>query len=973
MVCLLKVRKVLYILENHIKINGAREHNLKNIDVEIPHSKLTVISGVSGSGKSTLAYDIIYATGQKRLLDCLSEQVKVFTSQLKQPDINYIKGLTPVVSLKQYKPRKNPRATIGTLSEVSTYLRYLYSLIGQARCPHCNRKYNIRSINYLIKELQKLPEKTILELQFPIFKNESKKYDDFFNELRERGYKKIEIDGERKDLRDWIQVDKKPESMMVVANKIQIKKEFSRSDVKAVQKAIEEGHGFVRIVVPDLKEREKCEWFFQKHGCPEHGMFAADILPSFFSFNDLNSACGECNGTGISKTIYPSMVVKDKRKSLKDGALFPTFCNKRQAFKYVRMFSLAKHFGFSFEEPFEILPDYAKEIIFYGTKGKKFPLMKPNGYNKELPKYIVQKGEKVEFEGIISRINREYLESKGRELKNWEKDFYDKFMVNETCQSCHGTRLKPQRQYIEIKNYNFYELGNMELKDLKKFIDDLEIPVEKEEALLPVIHELRSRLDSLVEIGLGYLSLNRRADTLSGGEYQRVRMAGQIGSDLMGLTYIIDEPTVGLHGTDNIKVINLLEKLCKQGNTVITIEHDLDIIKRADYLIEMGPAAGVNGGEIIGSGTVEDVMNNDKSVIATFLNSEDRSTMSTQAIFDKTNIITIVGAEENNLKNIDVSIPLNSLVCLTGISGSGKSSLGIEILYKAIWSKLHDPRVIPGKHRHINGLEKIKDVYCIDQSSVGNSPRSTPATYIGVFDRIRDIFAATDDAKKYGLDNKSYYSFNSKGACSSCKGMGYLDSHIHYLGDLKTTCPECKGKQYSEEVLEVLYKGKNIKQILEMDFEEALSFFGDNEYIHHKISYVYDLGLGYMKLGQPTNTISGGEAQRLCLAKEIGKIRGTKNMLYIMDEPTTGLHSKDIKRLIRAIRSLTENGNSVLVIEHNTDVIKNADYIIDMGPGAGKHGGQVVVAGTLQDIIACQESKTGQYISDNYHRTLEEL
>jgi len=952
-------------LENHIKINGAREHNLKNIDVEIPHGKHTVISGVSGSGKSTLAYDIIYAAGQKRLLDCLSEQVKMFSSQLKQPDINYIKGLTPVVSLKQYKPRKNPRATIGTLSEISTYLRYLYSLIGHGSCPYCNKKFPVRSLSYLIKELQKLPEMTIVELQFPIYKNKSKKYDQFFAELRARGYKKIEIDGERKDLRDWIQIDQDPESIMVVASKIQIKEEFNRSDIKAVQKSIEEGHGFIRIVIPDLEERRKCESFFQKHGCPEHGIFVADILPSFFSFNDLNSACDECNGTGITKTAYPTMVVKDKKKSLKDGALFPDFCNKRQAFKYLRIYSLTKHYGFSFEKPFDALPDYAKDLIFYGTKKETFPLLRPDDYTKELPRYIAQLGEQVEFEGIINQINREYQESKGRELKNWEKDFYDRFMVNERCQSCHGTRLKPQRQYIHINDYSYYQLGNMELKDLKNFIEDIEIPVEKEEALLPVIDEVRSRLNSLVEIGLEYISLNRRADTLSGGEYQRVRMAGQIDSDLMGLTYIIDEPTVGLHGTDNEKVINLLEKMCAQGNTVITIEHDLDIIKRADYLIEMGPAAGVNGGQIISSGTVEEVIKNDKSVIATFLNSEDNSIDDKKFSFEKNNSIRIVCAKENNLKNIDVSIPLNSLVCLTGISGSGKSSLGIEILYKALWSKLHDPRVIPGKHKHIEGLEKIKDVYCIDQSSVGNSPRSTPATYIGIFDRIRDIFADTDDAIKYNLDHKSYYSFNSKGGCSSCKGMGYLDSHIHYLGDLQTTCPECKGNQYSEEVLEVFYKDKNIKQVLELDFAEALSFFEDNEYIHHKISYVCDLGLGYMKLGQPTNTISGGEAHRLCLAKEIGKVRGTKNMLYIMDEPTTGLHSKDIKRLIKAIRSLIRNGNSVLVIEHNTDVIKDADYIIDMGPGAGKHGGQVVVAGTLHDIIACPESKTGQYINNN--------
>ena len=693
-------------------MNGAREHNLKNINIEIPHGKHTVISGVSGSGKSTLAYDIIYAAGQKRLLDCLSEQVKMFTSQLKQPDINFIKGLTPVVSLKQYKPRKNPRATIGTLSELNTYLRYLYSIIGQACCPFCHKMYPVRSLNYLIQELQRLPEMTIVEFQFPIYKSKSKKYDDFFAELREKGYKRIEIDGERKDLRDWIQFDREPQSIMVIADKIKIKKELSRSDIKAVQKSLTQGDGFMRIIIVDTAEKKKCEWFFQKHGCPEHGMVTADILPSFFSFNDLNSACEECHGTGIRKTAYPAMVVKDKKKSLKQGALFSDFCNNRQAFKFVRMYSLAKYYGFSFKEPFETLPDFAKDLIFCGTKRETFPLVRPEGYNKELPRYIAKIGDNVEFEGLLNTINRQYRDSKGRELKNWEKDFFDRFMINETCQSCHGTRLKPQRQCIIINDYSYYDLGNMELKELKNFIKDIEVPVDKEAVLLAVIHEIKWRLEFLVEIGLGYLSLNRRIDTLSGGEYQRVRMAGQLGSDLMGLTYIIDEPTVGLHGTDIKKVINILDKLCIQGNTVITIEHDLDIIKSADYIIELGPGAGVNGGEIVASGSIDDIVNNQKSVIAPFLVSERKSIDPKKASVDLENCLRIVGAEENNLKSIDVSIPLNSLVCLTGISGSGKSSLGIEILYKAIWSELHDPRIIPGKHKRIEGLEKIKDVYC---------------------------------------------------------------------------------------------------------------------------------------------------------------------------------------------------------------------------------------------------------------------
>lgn len=948
--------------KNYIRINGAREHNLKNISVNIPHGKHTVIVGVSGSGKSTLAYDVIYAAGQKRLLDCISEQLKRFTSQLKQPDVNFIEGLTPVISLKQYKPSNNPRATIGTLSEISIYLRYLYTMVGTVNCPYCGTNYPIRPFHYLIKDLEKLPESTIVELQFPVYKIKSMKYEEFFYNLRKKGYKRIEIDGVRKDLRDWITIDKQPITMMVIADKLEIHQELSRSDIQAIQNAFHQGEGFIRIVIPDITEREKCDWFFKKHGCADHGMFTADILPSFFSFNDMSSSCEDCRGTGIKKAAFPDILVKNKRKSLKLGPFFSQVYDNNKPFYFMRMYSLSKHYKFSFEDPFDTLPDFAKKIIFYGTNGETFPLLRPDSYKKEMPSYTAKVGESIDFEGLVTGINNLYKNKQKYEFTEAQEKFFNRFMIDEACQSCNGTRLKPQRQFISINGYNYYDLGDMELNDLKLFIDNLEIPPEKTDAVLPVINELRTRINSLIMIGLGYLNLNRRADTLSGGEYQRVRLAGQIGSGLMGLTYIIDEPTVGLHGLDNIKIINLLDQLRQKGNTVVTIEHDLDIVTHADYIIEMGPGAGIKGGEIVSTGTIDDIINNDKSVIASFLKRKNNEMIAKHTCIEDKPMLKVIGARANNLKNIDISIPLNSLVCLTGISGSGKSSLAIEILYKAFWSSLHDPRVIPGEHLQIEGREMIKDVYCIDQSPINRSRTSIPATYIGVFDAIRKIFGECKDAKKYRLTDIAYYSFNAKGACPSCKGRGYMDTHVHYLGDLQTICPICKGSRYNRDVLEVLYKEKNIAQVLALNIETALFFFEDNSYIYNKLKVIFDLGLGYMTLGQQINTVSGGEAQRIRLAKEISKIRGKKDMLYIMDEPTTGLHSKDIERLLKAIRSIIDKGNSMIIIEHNPDVIIQADYIIDIGPEAGKNGGEVVVAGTLQDIINCPRSKTGQYL-----------
>ncbi len=949
-------------MDNYIYVNGARENNLQNISVKIPHGKHTVIVGVSGSGKSSLAYDVIYAAGQKRLLDCLSDTAKHYTSRLKQPDVNFIEGLTPVISVKQAKANINPRSTIGTLSELSTYMRYLFSAMGEVRCPMCQKSYPIITLQYIIKELEKFSKNTNIEVQFPIYKNRTEKYEDFFSNLRKKGYKKIEVDGQRKDFRDWIEIENEPEFMYVVAGIIEAGKELTHSDINLLKSALVDGNGFLRII--NLDENKEYEQLFKGRGCYEHRMLTADILPSFFSFNDPESSCDECKGSGITKAAIPEVIVHNKHKSLKQGPFYPLlFLDMRKPYDYCLIYSLSKHYKFSFNKPFESLPDFAKDIIFYGNKGEKIPFLIPEDYSKELPSFRNDALNKpFEFEGLVNSINRYYIENQNRELATWEDYMFNNYMIDEECKSCKGSRLKPHRQFIKINGMNFHSIGNMELTDLHDFLSTLSISSKKEDALQSILNEIMFKLNALIDIGLGYLSLNRRIDTLSGGEYQRVRLAGQLGCGLTGLTYIIDEPTAGLHSCDNVRISKLIEKLCQKGNTVITIEHDLDIIKSADHIIEVGPEAGINGGRIVAEGSLSEILRNKKSVISTYLK-EAKTKNIKQLDIKSEDMIRVIGAKSNNLKDIDVSIPLNRLVCFTGISGSGKSSLVIETIYKAFWSNIHNSHIVPGKHTRIEGMEKITDVYCIDQSSISSSKTSIPATYIGVFDAIRKIFAESEDAIKKELNHISHYSFNSTGGCSYCKGIGYLDTHIPYLGDLNIICPVCNGKRYRNEVLEVCYKGKNISEVLNLTIESALSFFSEHEYIHNKLNYVAELGLEYMTLGQSINTISGGESQRLRLAKELSKIRKKKNMLYILDEPTTGLHSKDIGKLMKFINNIVKKGNSVFLIEHNPEVIMNSDYIIDLGPGAGKNGGNIIAEGSISQIMECKDSITGQYLN----------
>lgn len=952
-------------MKKAINILGIREHNFNNQNVSIPHNKHTVLVGVSGSGKSTLAYDVIYAAGQKRLLDCLSDQVKRYAKQVKQPDIDYIDGLTPVISFKQHKPNINPRSTVGTMTDISSYIRTLFSINGVSKCFYCNKSYSISQLHYVVKELESLPEETIVEVQFPYYLCKERNYDDQLSELKEKGYRWIYVGDDRKSLRDWINIDEEQTFILVVAGSLSTSKELTKSSINLLQNAVKNGDGFIKLSVPNLSNCKEYKELCNENSCLTHQMFTVDIKPSFFSFNDFSSCCSDCKGSGIKKIAHPITLVQNENKSLREGPFFRQVYNNKQPYWFMMMYSMCEYFDFSFDEPFKNLPDSVKNLIFYGCGNERFPLIRPEGYDKELPHYTAKVGEKVGFEGLIPRINAEYRKRLNQQLTSAQEEFFKKFMIDTVCPVCNGSRLKPSREYVTLEGVTYDELGNMEFSELLIFLDHIKIVSEKEKSLRPVINELKLRLSWLVDIGLGYLSYNRRIDTLSGGEYQRLRLAGQLCSGLMGLTYIIDEPLDGLHGSDNEKIIRILNRLKEQGNTIITIEHDLDIIKCADYIIEVGPGPGKFGGYIIAKGTPEEIITNNSSVLRNVMQNSKLQLKELRFITSQS--IKVYGAKANNLKNIDVEIPLNQVVCVTGVSGSGKSTLAIEILYKLFMSKLHDARIIPGSYDSVEGMTFIEDIYCIDQSALNRTKSSIPATYIGVFDAIRDVFAKCENAVKLNVIDPAYFSFNSKGGCPSCKGKGYLDKHVHYFGDLQMLCPLCEGNRYINDVLEVTYKGKNIAQVLQMDIESACTFFEEHSYIHNKLNYMLDLGLGYMSLGQPVNTVSNGEAQRLRLAKELSRNKRKKNLLYILDEPTAGLHAKDVKKILNVIRDIVDKGNTVVVIEHNPEVIINSDYVIDMGPGAGKEGGRIVFTGTPSELLQFNASKTSDYLKRYYY------
>lgn len=948
------------MMPDAMRLTQVSENNLKQIDVEIPHGKHTVIAGVSGSGKSTLAYDVIYATAQRKLLDCMSERDSLFLRKMKQPKAGSIEGLSTVISLKQIKPNHNPRSTIGTYTSIGSYMRNLMALLGQCRCLCCDRSFPQCGLPALVKGLEALEAHTIVEVRFPYFFTGQSDREQQMEALRRRGYRDIEVNGERMSLRDLIQVDANAEFIMVVEGRFQINGRLKKSDVNCLKSAGRHGDKYISIELSG-EDAGGIQSFYQKHGCQEHHFIAMTMEAADFSYNDLSCACQECMGSGIQKIVHPTKVIKDARKTLRQGPFFPDVYSMSHPYSYMSLYSLACHYHFSFDEPYEQLSEDAKDVIMYGSGEETFLLQRPEGYDKVLPNYLAKEGKAVRFQGILRRIEELY-----REMQNEpetptpaQETFFKNYMHEIECASCKGTRLKKIKNYITLNGKSFAQIGKMEFSELSEFLGQ----IRGNEASEPIMDALRERLALMREIGLEYLSFERRIDTLSGGEYQRLRIANQIGSGLVGLTYIIDEPTDGLHGTDHEKVRNIIRRLLQKGNTVITIEHDCGMIGAADHVIELGPGAGIDGGRVIATGTPKQLKENPNSIIGKqLLGGTGLRTAAGAESFESS--IKLFGVQANNLKNADIEIPLYQLTCFTGVSGSGKSTVVEDVLYQAFRAEVQHACVVPGNYRKIKGFEHVRQMILIDQSLPNGKNTSIPATYLDLFDRIRVLFSQSVGDDHEMKDQTAYFSFHSKGGCPACKGKGYLEQYIPYLGETKMICEECKGQQYAEEVLEVKYHGRNIKQVLDMTFSEALVFFADQPKIREKVELVCDLGLGYMQLGQPFSTLSGGEAQRMKLVKAMTRCRQKKDALFIFDEPSIGLHVKDIERLLEVMRRIVKAGNTVVTVEHHPDVILGADYLIDLGPGGGRHGGEVLFTGTPHKMLTVGESKTADYLRE---------
>ncbi|MGM0641794.1 MAG: excinuclease ABC subunit UvrA [Thermotogota bacterium] len=950
--------------KTEIEVKGARQNNLKNFDLNIPRDKLTVITGVSGSGKSSLAFDILYGEGQRRFLDSLPAFSRNRISQLKKPDVDFVFGLSPVIAIEQKRGLVNPRSTVGTMTEIYDYLRLLFSTVGTVKCPYCDEKFDIRSSGEIVEAVLSLPENTEVEFLTPVSKIYGETYQYLFDEIRQKGYHNLRIDGEKHDISEEIEIDEYDDhDIKVLIDNIKVSNKIEKSITNTLEKALEliGEHVIIVEILSDNVSKEIKDGFYEKIGCKDHHITMANIESPYFSFNNISSSCKTCGGIGTSKKAEPRLMVVNQNKSINDGAFDASVYNSKGeiTYKHILMYNLSKKYNFSMDTPFKDLSDEIKDLLFYGTKDEKITIEAPPNLKKR--NWLV--GRTIKFSGFVNQTEHWYREMLRKDKINEAimKWFKEK-MVEYTCPDCGGKKLKEQRFNILINDKNIHDIVWMQLSEVIEFLENLSFPQNKKHIAEPIVEEIRKRVALLVEIGLDYLSLGRRADTISGGEAQRIKLASQISSGLMGMIYILDEPSIGLHAKDSKRLIKILKHLRDIGNTVIVVEHDIETIENADNIIEMGPGPGLHGGQVVEFGPIDTIKTSNRSITGRYLSKKEFIEVPKKRRKGNGKFLKVIEAQENNLKNVDVEIPLNQLVCISGVSGSGKSTLMHEILYKKLKS-FSDPRIIPGKHKNLEGQENIKNIINIDQSPIGKNSRSNPATYIGLFDSIRKLFTKTEDSIKNGY-TVSNFSFNSKssGRCEHCKGEGKIVTKLQFMPDVETICPICKGKRYKKEILDVKYKGKNIHDVLNMSIEDAELFFKDKRNIAYKLGILNQLGLGYLKLGQSSTTLSGGEAQRIKLASELGKIKSGKNNLYILDEPTTGLHISDIKKLMNCLDLFIKKGHSILVIEHNLEVLKMADHIIDLGPEGGKNGGFIVAQGTPEKIISIKESITGEYL-----------
>lgn len=932
----------------YIKIRGANEHNLKNIDVDIPRDEFVVLTGLSGSGKSSLAFDTIYAEGQRRYMESLSSYARQFLGQMEKPNVEKIEGLSPAISIDQKSTNRNPRSTVGTVTEIYDYFRLLYARIGIPHCPKCGKEIKKQTVDQMVDQIMALPERTKIQLLAPVVRGRKGEHQKLFEQAKRSGYVRVIVDGSMYELTEEIKLDKnKKHNIEIVVDRLMVKEGIEKRLADSIENVLELAEGLMTLDIIDGGQIQ----FSESFSCPDCGISIGEIEPRSFSFNNPFGACPTCFGLGYKMEFDEDLMIPDKRLSIAQGAIQVMgwqSCNDPSSFTYAVLKALTEAYDFSLETPYCDYPQEIQDILIHGTGGREVKVH-----------YKGQRGEgvyDVAFEGLLKNVQRKYRETSSDIMKQE----YEQFMRITPCEECKGQRLKKESLSVTVADKNIYEMTSMSVKVLKKFVDNMEL--NKQQHLIgdQILKEIRARVGFLNEVGLDYLSLSRATGTLSGGEAQRIRLATQIGSGLVGVAYILDEPSIGLHQRDNDKLLGALKNLKDMGNTLIVVEHDEDTMLAADYIVDIGPGAGSHGGEVVACGTAEEIMKNPDSITGAYLSGKIKIPVPTERR-KPTGYLTIKGARENNLKNINVKIPLGIMTCITGVSGSGKSSLTNEILYKRLARDLNRARCIPGKHTEILGIEQLDKVIDIDQSPIGRTPRSNPATYTGVFDMIRDLFAATPDAKAKGY-KKGRFSFNVKGGrCEACAGDGILKIEMHFLPDVYVPCEVCEGKRYNRETLEVKYKGKSIYDVLDMTVEEALEFFKNVPSIHRKIQTLYDVGLSYVKLGQPSTELSGGEAQRIKLATELSK-RSTGKTIYILDEPTTGLHFADVHKLIEILRRLSEGGNTVVVIEHNLDVIKTADYIIDMGPEGGDGGGTVIAQGTPEEVAEVPESYTGQYV-----------